>query len=554
MASSTTISGVASGIDWQATVDALMEVEQRKVTLLENRQAEQQNKLNAWRNLNTRLLALKTSMDSLEEANSFLKYTTSTSDSTKVSASADSSAQPGNYSVLVERLAGSARLVHQGWADENTTALNSSGADQVFAYSYGTGDDQVNIALNVPDGATLQDLRDLINQDAANPGVRATLLNDGSGGATAWHLVLTGEDTGADAQLVINDALTTLGDGTTFDGTALAENRAAQNAQFRVDGYPVSGWLESADNVVEDVIDGVTLTLKTDTDGEELQVTVSRDDSSVIAGIQSFVSAYNAIIEQINSYTSYDSEGQTMGVLLGDGGVNQLERELSNSVTRPIVGISAANAYQTLAQVGIKTGTGGLLSVDSEKLQAALEAHPEDVGTLFTFTSRTSDPTLSFFTRTALVPAGDVDVNATWDGDGNLLSATLGGAAATVNGNLITAAEDSDWAGLRILFRDPGSGAGSRSASISLSHGIGAALTRSLTRLTDSTDGLVQYQTTRFEDSVKNLDDAIEDMEDRLVITRQLLESQYLSMESTISNLQNQSNALSSLFNNNSSS
>lgn len=552
MASSTTISGVATGIDWQATVDALMEIEKRKVTLLENRQTEQQNKLNAWRNLNTRLLSLKTAMDNLEEADSFLQYSASSSESGQVGVTVGSAAQTGSYSVLVDRLAGSARLVHQGWADSNSTALNTSGASQTFAYTYGTGDEAVQVALAVPDGSTLQDLRDLINQDPDNPGVHAALLNDGSGSATAWHLVLTGDGTGQPAQLVIDDALTTLGDGTTFDSTALSENRAAQNALFRVDGYPTTGWLESADNVVEDVIEGVSLTLKADTEGAEIQVTVSRDNSAVVGAVQTFIASYNAIITQINGYTSFDSATNSMGVLLGDSGVNQLERELNQAVTRPIQGIDAGNAYQVLSQVGIKTGSGGLLTLDSDKLQEALEAHPEDVADLFTFTSRTDDPILSYFARTATVPAGEVEVNASWDAAGSLLSATVGGVAATVNGNLISADNAGDWAGLRILFRNPGSGAGTRSSTISLSHGIGAALTRSLTRLTDDTTGLVQFQTGRLESSVENLGEAISDMQTRLAVKRELLSAEYTAMETTIARLQNQSSALSGLTSNSS--
>jgi flagellar capping protein FliD len=170
------------------------------------------------------------------------------------------------------------------------------------------------------------------------------------------------------------------------------------------------------------------------------------------------------------------------------------------------------------------------------------------VASLFTFGSRTNDPTLSFFARSATVPAGDVEVNATWDAAGTLLSATLGGATATVNGNLITADSESSWAGLRILFRNPGSGAGSRSSTISLSHGIGAALTRSLTRLTDSSTGLVQYQTAHLESSVKGLTDDIENMTTRLATRREILTAQYAAMERTVAGLQNQSSALSASF------
>jgi len=547
MASITTISGVATGIDWQETVDALMRIEQRKVTLLENRRSTQNNRLGAWRTLNTRLLAMKTAMDQLEESASFLKNSASVGNSAVLGATADSSAQPGVHSVLVDQLAAGARMVHQGWPDANTTAVNSSGSDQVFAYTFGSGAEAVTRSLTVSDGATLQDLRDLINEDPDNPGVRATLLDDGSGGATAWHLVLTGTQTGAQAQLAIDDALTTLGDGSSFDSTALAENRAAVNARFRVDGYPPAGWLESSGNTVENVLEGVTLTLKAQSAGEEVQVSVARDTDGVVAQIQGFVDSYNALAGQINTFTSYDSTTNTLGILLGDSGVNQLERELASLVSRPLQGLDPDNEYRILSQVGLKTGEGGLLSLDTEALREALDTHPDDVAELFTFSTRTSDSVLSFFTRTATSPAGEPLVEASWDASGVLLSATVDGEAATVENNLITASADGPWAGLRFLFRYPGSGAGSRSAQIGLSHGIAAALTRTLTRLTDETGGLVQYQTVRLESTVERLDRDIENMEARLATKREMLEKQFITMESAISRMQGQSTAISSL-------
>lgn len=547
MASITTISGVATGIDWKETVDALMQIEQRKVTLLENRRSTQNNRLGAWRTLNTRLLSLKTSMDALEESNNFLKNSVTVGDSDVLSATAGSKAQPGVHGVLVDQLAAGARLVHQGWADANSTAVNSSGGDQVFAYTFGSGAEAVTRSLTVTDGATLQDLRDLINEDPDNPGVRATLLDDGSGGATAWHLVLTGTQTGAAAQLVLDDTLTTLGDGSSFDSTALAENRAAVNARFRVDGYPPAGWLESSDNTVENVVEGVTFTLKSASDGSEVALTVARDTDAVVAQVQSFVDSYNALVGQINTFTSFDSTSNTLGILLGDSGVNQLERELASLVSRPLTGLDPDNEYSILSQVGLKTGSGGQVTLDAEALREALDAHPDDVAELFTFSSRTSDSVLSFFTRTATSPAGEPLVAASWDASGTLLSATVDGEAATIEGNLITADPEGPWAGLRFLFRDPGSGAGSRSAVIGLSHGIAAALTRTLTRLTDETDGLVQFQTNRLESTVERLDRDIEDMEARLVTKREMLEQQFIAMETAISRLQSQSISLSSL-------
>jgi len=546
MASVTTISGVSSGIDWQATVDALMKVEQNKVTLLENRQSAQQRKLDAWRGLNTRLQAFRTAMDSLEESASFLSHNASSSDSTRVAVSASDGATAGTTSVLVDQLASAARLVHGGMADTSSSAVNSSGADQVFAYTYGSGADAVSVQLSVGTGSTLSDLRDLINQDENNPGVRASLLNDGTGSATAWHLVLTGQDSGAANTLVVDDALTTLGDGGTFDAATFTQSQSAQNARFRVDGYPAASWLESATNTVTDALEGLTLTLS-QSGAEAVQITVARDDSAVKAKINGLVGSYNELLTQINTYTSYNSTSETMGVLLGDGSVNQLKRSLVEVVTRPFSSLPAGAQYGSLSEIGIKSGSGGLLSVDSEKLDAALAAHPDDVARLFTFSSSSDSSAFRFFTRTENVPAGDVAVSLNYDAAGLLTGATLDGQAATIEGDLISAAAGSSLEGLRVLFRNPGDGPGSRTGTLSLRHGAAAALTYTLSRLTDSETGLVQYQTTRLESTVGSLTDAIERMNARLATKKDQLTRQYLAMESALAKMQSQSSALGSL-------
>jgi flagellar hook-associated protein 2 len=546
MAPVTTISGVSSGIDWQATVDALMKVEQNKVTLLENRQSAQQRKLDAWRGLNTRLLSFQSAMDSLEESSTFLSHSVSSGDATKVSASVGEGAVAGTYSVLVDQLASTARVVHGGVADSDSTAVNSSGADQIFAYTYGSGVDAVTAQVVVGSGATLQELRDLINNDENNPGVRASLLNDGTGGATAWHLVLSGQDSGAAHSLVVDDALTTLGDGLAFDAASFTTSQSAQNARFRVDGYPAASWMESSSNTVEDALEGLTLKLS-QVSADPVQISVSRDDGVVKQKIGALVSSYNELVGMINTYTSYNSTSETMGVLLGDGSVNQLKRALVETVTRPFSTLPASAQYSSLSEIGIRSGAGGQLSVDDEKLSAALSANPDEVARLFTFSSASDNSAFRFFTRTAKVPAGDVAVSLNYDAAGVLTGGTLNGVAATVEGDLLSAAAGSELEGLRILFRDPGDGPGSRSGQVRLSHGAAASLAFTLGRLTDSEQGMVQYQTGRLESTVGSLTDAIERMNERLAVKKDQLTRQYLAMESALAKLQSQSSAVSSL-------
>ncbi len=545
-------SGLYSGIDWNATIDALMEVERRPVTLLERRRADQQLKLDAWTSLEAKLTSLMNLMEDLEVAADFLLYSTSSSDSDKLTAGADSGAVEGTYGVVINRLATSSRLIHQGWADSNTTAVNSSGSGQQFVYVHGTGGDAETVSIDVPDGTTLAGLVELINNDEDNPGLRASIINDGSGGATAYHLVLSSTDTGSDTLISIDDAGTTLGDGGNFDQAAFPDGQTGVDAQIRVDGYPPGGWIESSSNSVSDVVDGVTFNLLDTTAGEEISLTVLRDEAGVKSKIQSFVDAYNEVLTLINAYESYDSASETMGPLLGDSGLILLERELDRFTNREMAGLPDSATFTMLAEIGITTGEGGLLEVDSTTLDEALEDHFDAVKDLFTFSSRSDSSNLSYFTRTSATEGGDYSVQVQYDASGSILSATIDGEAATVDGGFIVGAEGGGAEGLRLRFTDPGDGPGTLSATVSLGMGVAASYYQVLDTLMDPDEGHVQYQTDRIEDSIESLTEQISDLESRLELVRQQYEREFTTLESMLAQLQSQSNFLTAQFSGNS--
>jgi flagellar hook-associated protein 2 len=547
MATATTsISGLSSGIDWQATVDALMQIERRRVTLLENRQSLQESRLGAWRNINTELLAFQTLSESLESADDFLAWTATSSDSDLLTVTAGSEAQEGSWGVTVNQLATSTKMIHGGVADSNTTAVNSSGSTQTFAFQYGTGAEAVDVSVSVADGSTLAELRDLINNHADNDGVRATLLNDGSDSATAWHLVLTSLETGADSLITIDDALTTLGTGSEFDQAAFPDGQVGVNAQIRVDGYPSASWIESSSNAIENVISGLTLNLLGTTAGSELQITTDRDEATVRGRIESFVQAYNDVMELVDGYGQYDVETEAMGLLFGDGALSQLERDLSRLTNRNFTGLSGSAVFSSLPEIGIRTTTGGKLEIDSDDLDDALQNNFEALTAVFTFSASTTDSNISFFTRTASVPPGDYAVELAYDAAGALTSALVNGLNADIQGDYVVLPSGSDAEGLRLRFQDPGDGPGTLNATVTLGYGAAAEAVKSLDSLVDSDTGLVQYQTDRLDDSVSSLDEQIEDMERRLEITRATMERQFIAMETLMSQLQGQSSYLTS--------
>ncbi len=538
------ISGVASGIDWQSTVDALMEIEGRRKAMLEIRRDDYQVKRSAWQDVNSKLLQFKTLAENMDLMGEFLTKAVSSSDSDIVTATAVNSSSSGNFELLINQLARAEKEIHSGWADINTTAVNNSGGTQTFVYVYGTTSPET-ITVNIPDGSSLGDIRDLINGDSDNPGVSATIINDGSGGATAYHLVLTSSETGSDNSITIDDT-TTLGDGTNFDSAAWTQTQAGANAQIRVDGYPAASWIESASNDVEDVIEGVTIHLANVTSGTPVVLTINNDVSIVKSKIQDYVDAYNEAMTTIATYNFYNEESEEQSILFGDSGLNKIKQKLQTLISYPVTGLDPNNSLQSLGEIGISSGLDGLISVDDSELSEALSDHFDEVGELFTFNSVTDSNYLDYFYRTEKTHGGEYTVVANYDGSGNLTSATIDGHAATIEDNYIIGADGQAEEGLRIIFTDPGDGPSSQTATIRLSMGVAPEVANRLALITDPTDGTVTQETDHIDTVIENLNDQIEDQERRLEMIRERYIRDFTNMELQLGRLQQQSQYLAS--------
>ena len=101
MSSGISFSGLSSGIDSAQIINQLIAIERRPVTLLENQQILEREKLAVLQAINTSLLAVKTNVESLSDPDAFDVFTASSSDTDKVDITATADATPGTFSVEV---------------------------------------------------------------------------------------------------------------------------------------------------------------------------------------------------------------------------------------------------------------------------------------------------------------------------------------------------------------------------------------------------------------------------------------------------------------------
>ncbi len=175
------------------------------------------------------------------------------------------------------------------------------------------------------------------------------------------------------------------------------QKSAAQDASFSVDGVDYT----RSSNTVSDVIPGVSMTLLSTNDATTstpANISVAEDTSSVSGTISNFVTAYNGVVDYINSQNTFtpdstNAEGtaQSSPELFGNYALTSVQNQLSSM-------LNVNSNGKSLADVGITVNTTGELVVDSSQLQAALQSDPTTVASLFGVSGTATGTGLSFVT------------------------------------------------------------------------------------------------------------------------------------------------------------
>ncbi|MBI3903706.1 MAG: flagellar filament capping protein FliD [Nitrosomonadales bacterium] len=437
MATTSATSTVNSTLDVASVVSQLMTVEQRPLTLLATKETSYQAKLSAFGSVQGALGSFQTAVSGLTDLSRFQSLNATVSDTSIASATASSSAIAGTYSLAVTKLAQSQQLVANGQAS-STSAIGSgtltfdfgtiSGTQVNGKYTAGAtftsnGNGAKTVTIDASNNS-LQGIRDAIN--SAGIGITATIVNDG--GASPYRLALTSNNIGANNSIKIFVAEDPLAPGLAAvlahdpAGTQnLTETAAAQNAEFNVNGIAIS----KASNTVTDVIQGVTLNLTNKTTSP-VNVTVTRNTSTISTAVSSFVKAYNDLNSTLVNVSSYNAATKTGAVLLGDSTIRSLQTQLRGILNKPIG--STGGTLTTLSQIGVSFQKDGTLALDSTKLTAAINSNFNDIASLFATVGKSSDSLVGYSSATADTKPGSYAVNVS-------ALATQGSTTGNVNLN-----------------------------------------------------------------------------------------------------------------------
>ncbi len=325
--------------------------------------------------LKSALSTFQSALSALDTASSFDSLAASSSNQNALTASAGADAVAGSYSVNVTQLAQAQQLVSNPVAG----GINATVGTGTLTLSLGT--QSVNVAIDSTDN-TLSGIASAINSAADNPGISATVVQ-GTDGA---HLLLASTLTGAANTIQVSASG---GDGglasLAYSGpgsTNYTQVTAAQDAIVSVAG--VSS--QSASNTVTNAIGGVTLNLlATTTTGSPATISVSNDTTTVAENVNSFVAAYNTLVQQFSTLGGYDASSGTAGPLLGNPVLTGIQTQIEGVVHG--IANTGSSTYSSLASIGVTTKSDGTLSLNSTTLQNALSSNFSAVSQLFSSTN-----------------------------------------------------------------------------------------------------------------------------------------------------------------------
>jgi flagellar hook-associated protein 2 len=369
------ISGLASGLDTASIINQLMQLEAVPQGKLKDQQTAENNVIKALRQLNTDTSLLASNAAKLAKADAW-QTLKATSSSSAVTATAASTASASSFTVVVGQLAKAGQTTYGTDVALDANVLTVTGDPVVL-----TAGDGTTHTINTGSGS-LKDLAAGIN--AAKAGVTATTVKTGT---NTYRLLLTADATGAGTAIGLTNV--NLGAATTDVG---------QDAQLTIGGIPAS----SKTNTFTDLVPGVTVTLaSTAKNGDTSTVSVAQDSSGVKNSVKALVDQVNALLTSIDTQAAAKTSTSAAGVLAGDPTARSLRSALLNTVF--------GDGTTSLAQYGIQTDRYGKLVFDADKFASAYAKDPAGVAAKFTSAGPTPSAADGWAARVATVAKSATD-------------------------------------------------------------------------------------------------------------------------------------------------
>jgi flagellar hook-associated protein 2 len=368
--------GLGSGIDIKQLVSDLSSASRDpKIARLSTLTQQNQARISALAQARSNLEGFADSLEQMVDDGT-LRSVPSVSNESVLGATARAGLQADSFAatVIVNQLA-RAQTAYSGVVADRTAAIGTG------TMTLTVGGVATTVTID-SENNSLDGLAKAIN--AGGSGVTASIVADDGG----YRIILKGATGEANAFTLTADPGADPGlSGFTYGGGSggMTLGQSATDAQFTIDGVAFS----RAGNIVDDVIPGMSLTLKKAAPGEPVDIGASRPLDMIRQTVGDFVAVYNQMKKSLQSAS---------GLAGSTASLRELERELAGLVSKVLTSNSGINK---LTDIGISTTKEGTLTLDNAALERALAKDASAVEALFnprrdaTHTSAT-DPGIAF--------------------------------------------------------------------------------------------------------------------------------------------------------------
>ena len=577
---------IASSILTQDVIDGLKDADEsvqiKPLTLKIDKNTKKQADITA---LTTLVSTLKTSYADVANETAMLKRTVTAAGSGSVTANVEAGVAEQTVRLSVSQLAQVDSYQSKGFKSRSET-LKDITSDQSLTLS--VGDKSVDI--KVGPSTTLEDIINQIN-DGAGDVLKASIVN--TGGENGYKMILQSKESGEKNQIKFSvkgdkadgakDVLKALGFNATekavtdekgnttgfdftldFTGSEAKQLQKAQDAKFNFNGIDIT----RSSNSVDDLIIGVTFNLnnvdeKNSTTGalKESVITIGKDTDAVVKSLKSMVTAYNDLISNISTATSYDRENGVAGTLNGMSEITGIKRKLQNLFE------SSNSDGKSLQNFGFSFTEKGVLSVDESKLKDTISKDYEGFKSFFTNSTEYKNAGV-FGTETINTTLKD-NISGTLKINGKEIKIELKNNDAVKNANeLVRLINDAEIPNVTARLADNGvlQLVGTGGKDIEISKDSNADLLKALgleagttpgsstdkkgffDKLSDIVTGLIGTEgtLTNLTSSLKDKSKIIQSQKDKVQAT---LDKKYAMMQKQFSTIAVQMNALENSFN-----
>jgi flagellar hook-associated protein 2 len=339
------------GFDVASTVTQVQASEQAIETPWKNQLTALQAQDTVLSTLGSDLATLTTSLQALTDFDGVFSEKQGSSSNTDLLSltSASVAASAGSHTIVVNSLAQTSSESSSAVTDANDT-LSGSLTIQGHTFSVDSADNDT----------TLASLAFAIN--SADIGVNANVITDSTGS----RLSLVSGTSGTAGQLSVSGSIS----GASSGSISFSSSQDGKDASLTVDGVAIT----SSSNTVSDAIPGVTFQLLGAAPGTPIQVEITNDNTDIGTAMSKFVTAYNAVINDINGQEKDDSSGNAEP-LFGNPTLALIQSQIAGS----LFGGAASGAISNITQLGIGLNDDGTLTLDADTLNSALNSNFSDM-------------------------------------------------------------------------------------------------------------------------------------------------------------------------------